>query len=299
MTENTCEYFMDNLVDYSDKTPNEPRYNKDGTLDEIVYYPLGNIYYNHHHKILMKIPHHPFKNEVDQEWFLDRLHESQIRYAIEFLQVGALKKYIIKNYKSVIFTNPFYYLYKTFYPIDNDKNMDSANEIIKILIDNYDDYYELITRLPEPYKNLKYVQELLYSFLPNDDDNLCQICLQTGAKERLINCCSCKTKTHVDCFVKLNDFKLLAENKCSVCLCNYKINEPVIRTMSGVIIKPEAQKLFFPYHDFYYKPLMSNSGLIKYDGMERLTMAIVYLQVERVKQLLQEKEVLEQLILHF
>jgi hypothetical protein len=194
--------------------------------------------------------------------------------------------------------NPFYQLFYCEYPIKH--NLNAAKEIIKILIDNYDNYYDLITNLEEPKTEDEYILDLLYSFLPNDENNLCQICLQTEPKKSLINCCRCTTGTHVECLLKLNTFKTL--NKCSICLGKYKINEPFYLMKDtkdiGVFGNEQVfvkERIFFPYNDFYYRPNISNSSLMKYENIARLTMAILYLQVKRVKQLLSEKVILDEL----
>jgi hypothetical protein len=94
------------------------------------------------------------------------------------------------------------------------------------------------------------------------------------------------------CLEKLHKIKKL--DKCAVCKSKYRIAEPIYRTLSGIRIKHEIDNtLYFPYNDLYYQPLMSNSSLTKFTGMSRLTMAIVYLQVERVAELLKEQEVLD------
>ncbi len=45
----------------------------------------------------------------------------------------------------------------------------------------------------------------------------------------------------------------------------------------------------------YYEPLLSNKTLRQYTGISRLTMAIMYLQVDRVSELLKEKDILDEL----
>lgn len=292
-TTNTVEFFRNKYLDYSNQIPNEPRIKKDGNIDEIIFYPLTNTYYNIYNKELIKLPFVPTleNKQVEEKWFFERLYAQQIEYAIKFLQVESLEKYIIKNYKSLLLNNPFYQLFYVNYPID--KNIEASKQIIMILIDNYDDNYELITQITLPKKEQEYILDLLHSFLPLDPDNLCQFCLQTEPKKMLIKCCDCICKTHAKCLEKLNEYKPLKE--CSVCKSKYKINEPVIRTQSGIIIKPEYEKIFFPYNDLYREPLLSDTSLFKFEGMSRLTMAIIYLQVHRVKELLEEKEILDRL----
>ena len=276
------------LVDYSDNTINEKRDNK----DNIVYYPLGNIYPRG------KLPYiflHDDKTTT-KEIFLNNLRGDQIKSAIMYLQVSALKKFIIKNYTNPIFINPFQYLLTTHYSID--KNVEATNEIIKILIDNYDNYDELIKSFYSycqsvSNENKEYVLDMLFSFLPVDENNMCSICLITEPKIRLFNPCSCKNPIHIDCLIKTLKHK--EHNKCSVCLDIIKVNEPIYKTKSGIIVEQELDDIvFFPFQDIYYEPLMK-PFLSKYNGMSRLTMAIMFLQVERVKELLKDEEILNEL----
>ena len=269
------------LVDYSDITPNEPRYIKENVLSNEMFYPFGNIY------PVGKIP--TYFNDIgliDIDMFKNKIYSDRIINAIKYLQVNALKKYVIKNLKTILLPNPFYILYNTKYPII--LNEDVVKQIIEILIENYDDYYNLITSISE---SNEYINELLYSYLPIEEDNICSICLVTEPKIYLINSCNCVTKTHTNCLIKLNNHKPL--DKCAVCLAKYKINEPVYQTKSGLIIKPELMNIFFPHNDLYYGPCISTKKLIKVDGMSRLTFAIMYLQVSRVEELLKEQEILE------
>ncbi len=147
------------FVDYSDLTTNEPRYTKNNTIDgPPFYYPLGNIYpYG-------KLPILHYEDKlIDRDYFYITLRNNQIQYAIQYLQINALKKYLTRNFKNHLFNNPFHYLFRTFYPID--KNLEATIEIIKILIQNYDDYPDLIKELYCPLEsNQRYILDLLYTF---------------------------------------------------------------------------------------------------------------------------------------
>lgn len=287
---NTIEFFRNNCVDYTNQTQNEPRYNKYNKIDDIIYYPLGFTYYNKYDNNLVKLPilFTSENTKVEEKWFLDKLYENQIEYAIKFLQVEALKMFIIKNFKSLTFQNPFNILFNTYYPVD--KNIDSVKEIIQILIDNYDDYHELINNLSQPNKSLQYIMDLLYEFLPDEPDNVCSLCLSTEPKKCLINICNCITKTHINCLIELNKYRPLNQYKCSVCNSEHKVNQDFYGNKYG---------LFFPHNDMYGEPLMSSTCLHKYEGMDRLKMAIIYLQVNRVKELLNEKEILDNLFNYY
>ena len=133
------------LGDYTDMTPNEQRYMQDNTIDPTVFYPLGNMYPERGN--IIKLPwllgkdHQRFK----KEYFCNNLYSQQIKYAIKYLQVAALKKFIVKNRTNILLSNPFYNLLDIHYPIKN--NMAAVKEIIQILMDNYDDHANMITQL--------------------------------------------------------------------------------------------------------------------------------------------------------
>ena len=280
-------------VDYSNTTQNELRF-YENEQDFRIYYPLGNVYPDKYNEQLLKLPFTCSSENriVEKEWFHERLQDQQIEYAIKYLQVDALKKFVKRNHTSVLFMNPFFHLFYTIYPIQ--KNIEATKQIIQILFDNYDDHYNLITKLQFVKQEDKFVLNLMYDLLPEDEDNVCSICLKTEPKKFLIHTCACKTPAHANCLIDLNKYKKL--DTCMVCKTKYKINEPIARTMSGIIInKVLDETIYFPFHDMYYAPLRSNPSLEKYSGMSRLTMAIMYLQVERVKELLQEQDVLDEL----
>ena len=74
------------LVDYTDTTPNEPRYISEGILDDRVFYPLGNkyIYGSKQFERILVIPIYLGKetNEIDTESFITKLQSDRIKYAI-------------------------------------------------------------------------------------------------------------------------------------------------------------------------------------------------------------------------
>ena len=47
---NTVEYFRNKYGNYAKDIVNEERYNKNGDICNIVYYPLNNLYYNMYNK---------------------------------------------------------------------------------------------------------------------------------------------------------------------------------------------------------------------------------------------------------
>jgi len=210
------------LVDYTDLTPNEPRYTKDNTIDPTVFYPLGNMYPERGN--IIKLPWLFGKDDqrFKKKSFCNNLYSQQIEYSVQYLQVAALKKFIVKNRTNILLSNPFYNLLDIHYPIKN--NMAAVKDIVQILLDNYDEHYDMIERLHHGIKpEQKHILELLYEILPNDKNNECSICLHTEPKHLLINPCSCKNPIHTDCLVSLSPRKNIC---CAICLSKYKINEP-------------------------------------------------------------------------
>ena len=231
---------------------------------------------------------------VEEKWFYDRLTEQRIRYAIQYLQIYALQKYIIPNYKSIFMMNPFYDLFNIKYPIV--KNTDAFIQIVKILLNNYEDYMDLISKCPKTDKN-KYIYEIIYSILPNDYNNICMICIHTEPLNELISACICKTSTHFGCLVQLIKTK---HTKCRMCLTEYRTNDQCWMSKNGIRTQSVLDdRIYFPFDDVYYRPLSNDANLIKVSGITRLDFAIMFLQIERVKELLQDPEILNELPYHY
>jgi hypothetical protein len=129
-----------------------------------------------------------------------------------------------------------------------------------------------------------------------DQNKMCSICVKAEPNEYLLsNVCSCDILFHTTCLIKQNEHTPL--NKCPVCLDNYKISVPMCRRLMHLEEPKKDTRLFFPFNDFYYHPsiIELNPKPIKFFGMMRLVMAIMYLQVKRVEQLLLEPEILDNL----
>ena len=95
--EQTIGELRKKYVDYTDTTPNEPRYIKDNILDPIIYYPLGNIYPRGKLPILNYTDDKTFK----EEYFLNNYNMSKNKFAIQYLQPKALQKFITKNFTNI------------------------------------------------------------------------------------------------------------------------------------------------------------------------------------------------------
>lgn len=128
------------------------------------------------------------------------------------------------------------------------------------------------------------------------NNNICSICHKTEPKEYLIDIWNSskqtQTQTHAQCLISLD-----TQNKssdCSIDSSQYRVNDPIYKSFSAIFIKPSLDtSIFFPYSDIYYEPLLSNISLIKVYNMDRLTYAIIYLQVKRVEELLLENDILD------
>jgi hypothetical protein len=289
------------IYEIKERIPNEAIYVAADKLFDEQFYPLANIYpYHVKNRKLFSLPFCFSDALITEESFKNKLHESQIEYAISFLQPNALKKYMQDGCYFDSERNPFLFLLNCQLPYIG-PNKEAYKKIAEILIEKYSNYVDLISRLNNIYSyclNRKYVNEImgmLNSLLPHDDENQCLCCFQTQPAIYLLNgICDCKKSLiHADCLVKLLEHT--KDDKCHTCTKKYKLNKKCYKSMRlGTEYKID-ERIFFPYHDLYYTPQMSSSKLNKYTDIQRLTRAIEYLQVDRVKQLLEEREILEKL----
>jgi hypothetical protein len=210
------------FVDQSDKTPNEHRSTSISSKEE-TFFPFANLYPGRHNDLISLPRDVDNKLYPDIALFLHDLKEQQILYAIRYLQVAALKQFLVKNFFSTRLTNPFEtLLYVMYCPR---QNIDAFKEIIQVLIDRYDDWYRLIKALKpsnlllfQSYDN--FVIEVLYSFLPCDEDNVCSLCLYTEPIEQLINPCKCAAPIHSKCLEEVKKHTL--KKYCTVCLDSFQ-----------------------------------------------------------------------------
>ena len=117
------------------------------------------------------------------------------------------------------------------------------------------------------------VIDVLNNYYQKDTDDKCYICFGSYSNELVDNICNCKTsKVHVGCLIKT--VKELGD-KCL--LCNKSINARI----------DSRKRIFFPFSNMYWSPLMSNMIIIpKEDFAESLIFATIYLVTDRVDQLL-------------
>jgi len=129
------------------------------------------------------------------------------------------------------------------------------------------------------------IYDIINSLLPCGED-VCMLCLYSEPVKYLITICGWNKGIKVNCFKKLPD---KYKDNCRVCLKKYRVND---KCYNGVGIKDD--RIYFPYNDIYYIPLM-NDKYVKVEKISKLVFAIMYLQVDRVKELLEEKEILDEL----
>jgi hypothetical protein len=111
------------------------------------------------------------------------------------------------------------------------------------------------------------------------------ICLQAFPADFLITPCVCTNPVHAQCLLSLDD--IVSLDKCMVCKTDYVYSELRTTHLCSVKIKK-----YFPRNDVYY-PTKNADNLVKYTEFERLEMAIKYVEVDRIKQLVQEKDILD------
>ncbi len=288
----TIEELFDNIKS-DDRTPNEKRYIDKNIYHDVIFFPKANIYpsFNNNSELLT-LPYTGISkmSKVNIDWFLNLLKDQQIEYAIKYLQINALKQLLIPGEYNV-----FLHLINCKYPYEH--NIEAYNEIILILLERCTNPVKQINELIQQKVNIqetyKHIFELLFSLMPCNENLQCIICTLTQPEDYLIKICNCTNLIHVICFEKWIEKSKL--KKCTICNSIYKINDKCYGQY-GISSKPTIdERIYYPTNDIYYMPLMRSLPLKKFKGIARLTMAINYLQVERVKELLQEKEILDTL----
>ena len=105
-----------------------------------------------------------------------------------------------------------------------------------------------------------------------DSENCCIICFSSNKVKLINNTCVCKNKIHLDCLIKL--FRTNG-NICKTC---NKSNGGVYTYNNYVL---------FPSANIYKQPLLNNYVILSNsDKNDILHLAIAYLQIDRVRELL-------------
>lgn len=293
-------YEMHKIID---NTPNEMRFISDNKYDAMIFYPFANQYplFLNGNRSLVTLPNDiAINNSIEYavDKFENILRDQQIIMAIKFLQVNALEKFISKDYKFISSdVNPFKILFHSIYLYKY--NSHAYLEIGKILIENYSDASDKITNVGMKFKIRKNIEEdeficVMQNLLPIDANNICKYCMLTEPLIDLIKICHCIENVHVNCLLQWLQTNS-EQKKCEICGEKYKLNDKCYNQFSLAGKTGLDCRTYLPHHDFYPEPLMSNSTLYKRFGMDRLKMAIMYLQVDRVKELLQDPEILDAL----
>lgn len=129
---------------------------------------------------------------------------------------------------------------------------------------------------------------LILSYDDSDDvSNNCKYCFSSLQKDKFINPCLCKSSMHIDCFKKY----CFDKKNCEICQDSFKLNEKRKKSVElGTMIKDE-DIIFFPYDNFYPVPLFEKYDIKKYYDNDIFTMALCYLQTQRLKDLLEEAKI--------
>lgn len=133
------------------------------------------------------------------------------------------------------------------------------------------------------------IRTILHKYDIGDSDvDACGICLSSREKYKFCrNVCACTTPYHYDCIAKtIMTTKL---GRCTVCRTHYKLAEPYYAYKGMGSPAMLVHPLFFPFSDVYPRPLFVGKMMYSEDfedDTERLDFAIMYLQVERCRDLL-------------
>jgi hypothetical protein len=266
--------------------------------ETLVFDPFDDMYPRkrpNRETIVAKLPFDPPYDQpanYPEDLHNKRLVEQRIIMAIKYLQPDALERYGIPNYISVLFCNPFGYLTESPYPLQH--NRDAYQRVAQILIRLFDNHIAQINQIRHN-KRCDELSAFLVELLPIDESYCCAYCMVTEPRDELICVCQCKVPRHIECFLQ---WYTRDKNQCEVCRGQFETNDVCDKaTALGNKSKP-CDSVFFPMLDLYPVPLMSSKRLYRRVAMDRLDMAISYLQVQRVEQLLGDAEILDGLAGH-
>ena len=116
--------------------------------------------------------------------------------------------------------------------------------------------------------------------------DVCKYCLGRVPTDTLVHPCKCKNPVHIECFTKWFEH---SKKLCEICKSPFLVNELRIHsTFMGIEIE---KKTFFPFDDYYPVPLFSSYGLEKANNSNNVYMAVIYLQTQRLQNLLENAAV--------
>lgn len=126
--------------------------------------------------------------------------------------------------------------------------------------------------------------ELFSEFDDTYSENICKYCLSSLPENTLVRPCKCSNPVHISCFSKWYD---KTKKQCEICKDKFsRINQKRFESsMLGVNVN---KNIFFPFDDYYPIPSMTNHDLHKSEGDYRFVSALIYLQCERMKDLLKD-----------
>ena len=117
-------------------------------------------------------------------------------------------------------------------------------------------------------------------------DEVCKYCMSSVPKETLVRPCKCDNPVHISCFKKWYGY---GKDKCEICDDPFsRINVQHMESRCGRASLVE--KIFFPFDDYYPVPLMTSYDIHKVSGNDRYVYALLYLQIPRMKDLLENND---------
>lgn len=123
-----------------------------------------------------------------------------------------------------------------------------------------------------------------------DGEDICYVCHDNYLPEELLHkICRCNLPIHHGCLKKLLD----SSNgmRCGICKYEFRLNQLRVQSSIGGRVDYDVS-IFSPWDDFYPVPLMTGQYRKETSVFGKIDMAIIYLQDERLKYLL-ENEVLD------
>lgn len=176
--------------------------------------------------------------------------------------------------------------------ITNGKNHDNIEKVIRCLLEKQpkliSNYAFVLARRYGKYYNINLV-DILSEFDETEYDpvNSCSICFSNRRQDEMVkNICQCQKINHLYCIQKYILFT--GTTKCNVCNNKYPLNEKrfINKIGSFTVLTDE---IFFPDINIYPIPLMTDEYIFGLTNKyEMINYAIIYLQLERFKKLLNE-----------
>lgn len=257
--------------------------------------------YNPYSKEKQKVKYYPFKNIYPKHWYFSNIQDKdnkifneaslfcaaltlQYERVLDLIDNVDLVNYIHeykfeqcttrKNVLEALFIDSLY---------SYEHNKEKYLKIIELIASKYP---KLITDLVFELCHNKGRDEDIIEILKkyyidnNGNNNIsCYVCLESYSLTMMLqNICLCNSHVHIECIQSL-----LSNKKCKVCNSQYKTKDDRYFFDNKNI----DSTLYFPFDDIYPNILSQKRLLTKFKGVHRFEMAIIFLQVNRLKNLLE------------